>query len=399
MLTPYLPYPPVSGGQIRTLNLLKYLSKNHHATLVSLYKSNSEKKYSTHLSSYCSKVYVCKRAEKPWQFNILAKAIFTPKPLLIVRNFSQEALLLLNKLLSEEHFDVIHVETFYVMPHLMQTKIPVLLVDQTIEYQVYQHFVNKLPFFLRPFFAIDVFKLKYWETFYWEKATQVATVSELDQEVIKKTAPFLNPVIVPNGSGDEMFIKDMKPKKIGKPVFLFQGNFFWLQNQEAALFLLKNIFPLLIKAIPNAKIIIAGQETRKVKQINSKQVEFIEIHPDKSEMVKEIYQSATLFIAPIYGPGGTRLKILAAMASGLPVISTKTGIQGLEVEDSKHVLIANEPETFVAKAVEILGDEKLYNQIRKNAYELAKEKYSWNSITKKLEVVYENIIKKNENRN
>src|SRR3990167_6975787 len=98
MLTPYLPYPPASGGQIRTLNLLKYLSQNNEITLVCLYKNDEEKKYLSHLKPYCESIYLCKRAEKPWQLKNIFKAIFGPYPFLIVRNFSPEAAKVLKKL-------------------------------------------------------------------------------------------------------------------------------------------------------------------------------------------------------------------------------------------------------------------------------------------------------------
>jgi hypothetical protein len=108
MLTPYLPYPPASGGQIRTLNLLKYLSKNNEITLVSLYKKKEEIKNVAYLKKYCKHVYACKRAEKPWQIKIILETLLTFNPLLIVRNFSHEAQQLLAELTGKEKFDVIH---------------------------------------------------------------------------------------------------------------------------------------------------------------------------------------------------------------------------------------------------------------------------------------------------
>src|SRR3989338_8340877 len=95
MLTPYLPFPPSSGGQIRTLNLLKYLSKNNEITLVSLYKFEKEKEYLSPLQ-----IYLCKRAEKPWQMGNIFRAIFSLQPFLVVRNFSQEAVTVLKDLLK-----------------------------------------------------------------------------------------------------------------------------------------------------------------------------------------------------------------------------------------------------------------------------------------------------------
>ena len=175
MLTPYVPYPPSSGGQVRTYNLLKYLSKNNKITLVCLYKSPEEKQYLDKLKPYCRSVYFCQRSPNPWSLENIFKSIFTLKPFLIVRNYSQEAESILKNLLEKEKFDIIHAETFYIMPHLPKTDIPIFLLEQTIEYQVYQHFVNSLPFFVKPFFSLDILKLKIWEKDYWKKALNQKT--------------------------------------------------------------------------------------------------------------------------------------------------------------------------------------------------------------------------------
>ena len=397
MLTPYVPHPPSSGGQIRTLNLLKYLSKRHQITLVVLYKNNEEKRHYEPLKQYCKNIYLCKRAEKPWQLSNILKTLFSFMPFLIIRNYSTEASSVIGKLLKEEKFDVIHAETFYIMPHIPQTTIPILLVEQTIEYKVYQHFINSLPYCVRFLFYLDIVKLKYWERFYWRKATVVATVSHSDELMIKRLEPSIKTTIVPNGAGDEMVVDELHKKNLKNPSIFFQGNFFWLQNVEAARFLIEKIYPQLIRSIPNLHIIISGQNAQKISQYHRKNLLIMDILPDDTESVKKLFHQSTLFIAPIFGPGGTRLKILAAMASGLPVISTKVGVEGLDVRDEVHVLIANSENDFVRKISNILTNRKLYETIRKNAYTLVKERFNWKTIAQTLEIVY-TTIEKNENR-
>jgi len=391
MLTPYLPYPPASGGQIRTLYLLKYLGQNHDITLVALYKDDHEKSYADYLKSYCKEIHLCKRAEKPWQIRIILKSIFSALPFLIVRNFSQEAKTIIEKLLKEKQFDVIHAETFYIMPHIPKTDVPVLLVEQTIEYKVYQHFISTLPFYFRLPLSVDIFKLKQWETFYWHKAELVATVSESDKNEIKKLTSE-ETVVIPNGAGDEMFVDKFPSINKKNPRLLFVGNFFWLQNVEAAKYLIHKIFPKLHLELPQAQLIIAGQNSTKKlgKQANS-YIQIIDLAPDNGETVKELYHSSTIFIAPIFGPGGTRLKILASMASGLPVISTKIGVEGLAVKEGEHVLIAKNENEFVRKILFILKNEVQYKTIQKNSFSLVKNHYSWKAIAQKLENVYRSI--------
>jgi glycosyltransferase involved in cell wall biosynthesis len=394
MLTPYVPYPPASGGQIRTLNLLKYLSKNNEITLISLYKNDKDKQYIPALKNYCKHIILCKRPEKPWQARTIWKALTSTDPFLIVRNYSHEAKSAVDEVLRQETFDVIHAETFYIMPHITNTKIPIFLVEQTIEYKVYQHFVNSLPFFIRPLFMMDIMKLKRAERYYWKKALLVGGVSEADTKEIRSLEPSIKPVIIPNCAGDEMFVEKLNPKNLNKPTILFIGNFDWLQNTEAVKILAEKIAPIIHVKIPGAKIIVAGQNANKKLPLKSgDNIEIISLAQDDSNTVLRLYKESTLFIAPIFGPGGTRLKILAAMASGLPVISSQTGVEGLNLDNDKHVLIANTPDEFVKQTIRILKDEKLYETIRKNSYDLAVKEYSWKHIAAKLEIVYKQIKK------
>lgn len=396
MLTPYVPYPPSSGGQIRTFNLLKYLSKKHQITLVALYKNEEEKIYKKFLAPYCDRIYLCQRPPKPWTFKNIFRAIFSFYPFLVIRNLSNEAKNLIENLLNNESFDAIHAETFYVMPHIPETEIPVILVEQTIEYKVYQHFLKSLPLAIQPFLYFDILKLIYWEKFYWQKASIVGCVSTKDEEVIKKIQTNIKTALIPNGAGDEMIVKKLPKKNLKKPLIIFQGNFNWLQNIEAAKFLVNKIFPLLIKTNPNINLIISGQNASKINNIKNSKIKIIDLSLKETYKVKNFYQKATIFIAPIFGPGGTRLKILAAMASGLPVISTPTGIEGLEVEDGKHVLIAKNEKEFVEKIFLLLNNLSFYENLRKNAYQLVLEKYSWKKIANNLSQIYQQI--KNENR-
>lgn len=392
MLTPYLPYPPASGGQIRTLNLLKYLSRNNEITLIALYKDPIEKLNAKQLEKYCKKIYLCKRAKKPWQIKNILKAIFSFLPFLIVRNYSSEAKNIIAELLSKNNYDVIHAETFYIMPHIPQTNIPILLVEQTIEFMVYQHFISTLPFLLKIFLNVDIIKLRFWEKLYWKKANIVATVSHYDEAIIKLLVPTLTPVVIPNGAGDDMFVEKLEPKSWKIPRLLFVGNFSWLQNTEAAEYLIAHVLPKLRKELTNVQLLIAGQRAKeKISADPTNGVEVIDLAQDDTVKVQQLYREATLFVAPIFGPGGTRLKILAAMASGLPVISTQVGVEGLSVNNGHHALIADSPKEFIRQILLALKNRKLYEEMRTLSYNLAKQKYSWEAIAHELEVVYSNI--------
>lgn len=390
MLTPYPPYPPSSGGQVRSYNLLKNLGKKHRIVLVALIKTETEKKLLKNLEKYCEKIYICKRSKNPWTATNIIKSIFGVYPFLIVRNFSYEAKEVIFNLIKNDHFDLIHAETFYIMPHLPETNIPILLVEQTIEYQVYQHFVKSLKyFFLKPFFYFDVLKLKFWERQFWKKADLVVAVSDADRKKMLNLLPNLTVKIIPNGAGEDLTDIYQKEKTVAKPVFLYQGNFSWLQNVEAANLLAKNIFPKIKKILPESVCYIAGQQAKdKIKHLEKNEVKIVDIDSSNIEIVKKMYQKASVFLAPISGPGGTRLKVLGAMAAGVPVISSRTGVEGLEITDKENIIIANNDEEFVKNAIQILKDRNLYKKIRINARRLVDEKYNWFKIAQDLEKTY-----------
>ncbi len=393
MLTPYLPYPPSSGGQIRSYNLIKELSKHHEIYLIGLIKQNTEKEHIAHLQKYCKEIHACSRSKTPWTFKNIFKSVFGFLPFVVVRNYSQEARVVVEKLLKREQIDLIHAETFYVMPHIPKTNVPILLVEQTIEYRVYQHYIDNLPIPLLPkLLKIDIMKLKYWEKTYWQKASIVGAVSEEDKHEMHKLIPNLPVEIIPNAAGEDLM--ELYSKKINRTdvTFLYVANFSWLQNVEGAEILAQKVFPKILKEIPEARCIIAGQYAReKIVHLTGERIEILDLPKTSIAAVKEAYGKGLIFIAPLEGPGGTRLKILGAMASGLPVISSKTGVAGLDVHDGKNVLIAKNADEFAQKAKLILQDHDLFVSIRSNARRLVEEQYAYPKIAAKLERVYQHI--------
>lgn len=395
MLTPYLPYPPSSGGQIRSYNLIKQLSRKNEIYLVGLIKNDEEKKHIAHLKKYCKEIYACKRSKTPWTVSNILKSVFGPLPFVVVRNFSKEAKRTIESILNTTSIDLIHAETFYVMPHIPTTNVPVLLVEQTIEYMVYQHYIENLKIPILPFFLkIDIFKLKYWEKTYWKKADLVGAVSIDDKDQMQKLLPDLHVEIIPNAAGEDLMELYASKKNTPKPTFLYVANFLWLQNVEGAEILATKIFPEIQKMIPKSRCIIAGQyANEKLKGILKSDVEIIDLAKDSIEAVKKAYSDGCVFMAPLEGPGGTRLKILGAMAAGLPVISSPTGVAGLSVTDGVNCLIAKNSKQFANKAVELLGNKKLFMTIRTNARKLVEDSYEYSGIAKKLEGVYRTLKK------
>lgn len=393
MVTPYVPYPPNSGGQTRTFNLIKNLSKKHEITSFSFLRTDHAEPDLGELKKYCKKVSIFRRKKSFSSVGKILKTAISSYPYLANMYSYSEVREAIKKELAANKYDLIHVETYYIMPNIPETDVPVLLAEQTIEYLVYQHFAKTLPIYLwpiRPFLFIDVAKHKYWEKFFWKKAKKVVAMSEDDKKKMLELVPNLSVGVVPNGVRSDFFTEKLKVEKRNYPRLLFVGNFNWLQNREAAEVLVKRIWPEIKKELPEAKLWIVGREpTEAIKLLADDSVEV----SDGVEDIREAYQSSDLLIAPIYGGGGTRYKILEAMASGLSVVTTKIGIEGLGATNRVHALFTNDEKKLADFAVEMIRDKKLARNISQAAKKLVLDSFDWDSVSDRLDKIYEETAK------
>ncbi len=388
MLTPYLPYPLVSGGQIRTYNLLKHLSKSHQITLFALIKDYQEEEYLPELKKYCHQIKLFKRTQKPWALRNIVLAGLTPYPFLVTRNWPLSMKKAIKTELNQGQYDLIHAETFYMMPNIPQTNIPIILVEQTIEYLGYQDYLKRTPSLLKPFLAFDVAKIKFWERYYWQKADKLITMSEEDKTFIQQSLPkkSLNLDVVANGV-DLDFFSQVKKHLPSNPTVLFVGTFKWLPNVEAVELIIKQIWPLIIRKLPQAKLKIVGfSPTPKIKAYaQDPSIDVLGGIPD----IRQAFATSHVLLAPIKSGKGTRFKVLEALITGTPVVATNLAVEGLAVEPGKHVLTSDNPQELARLTLEVLQDKQLQQRLSRSGRQVVRNHYSWDIIAKHLDNIYQ----------
>jgi glycosyltransferase involved in cell wall biosynthesis len=391
MLTPYLPYPLLSGGQIRTYNLLKKLSHKHQITLFALIKNDEEKQYVSELEKYCHKVRVFKRSEKPFTLKNIFKTVFSSFPFLVIRNQANGSLEAVKKEIVSENYDLIHAETFYMMPHIPECQIPIILVEQTIEYLGYESYAKKAPFFLRPLLNVDVKKIHLWETHYWRKAQRLIVMSEEDRQFIAKEAKdTLSKIDVVANGVDTKWFAQKERQHASEPTILSVGTFKWLPNIEAVDFLVKKVWPLIKKAVPSARLMIVGNApTKTVLNYGLKDPQITVA--GKVADIRDAFTSAHVLVAPVFSGKGTRYKILEAMASGTPVVASKIAVEGLDVRDGEDVLTSNQAVDMADLTVRLLSDTKLWHKLADNGRRFVSQNYDWDLISRKLDSIYQAI--------
>ena len=383
MLTPYLPYPLYSGGQIRSYNLLKNLSKKHQITLFSFIRSDKEIEYLKNLRPFCREVRVFRRRQ-PWDPRNLLLALFTPYPFLVSIYLSRSFRRAITEELASGNYDLIHAETFYIMPNLPQTKIPTLLVEQTIEYLVYQQFVRDFKFWpVKPLLYFDVLKINLWEKYFWRRASRLAAMSDSDRQMMNQSVKDKKVDVVANGVDSDYFSR-VKPRA-GK-IVLFIGNFKWLPNRDAAQFLAKAIWPKIIVRFPRARLLIVGRNpTKEILQLVQAG---IKIEGNVAD-IRTAFARASVLLAPTRNGRGTKYKVLEAMASGLPVVTTKLGIEGIDAKDS--VLVAESAEALAGQAIRVLENRQLSRRLAAKAKKIVYRQYNWGNISNRLNLVYQQL--------
>lgn len=392
LVSSYLPYPLHSGGHIRLYNLLKQIQKDHEVTLICEKRQHQTDVDVREVQKICKNVITVDR-RKQWGYKNIFQTGFSVYPFLITGHTLAQLRDGIDQALQNEHFDLIHVETSYVLQNVPDTRIPIVLIEHNIEYLVYKRYASNAPFLLKPFLYFDVFKLKMIEEKFWYRATKVIAVSEQE----KKQMNVPHSVVVPNGVDIEKFkLKDLAKrnnKKIQK--ILFIGDFKWIQNRDTVKWILQNIWPRIKTQLPAATLWIVGKNIPQSITSLSEEDRNVIFDTQNTMESHTIFSEADVLLSPIRVGGGTSYKILEAMASGTPVVTNKLGAEGLKAEKRDDVLVAESPEELAKAVVTVLTDDKLYATIAKNARKQIEEHYSWEKIAKQLEEVYVSVIKKN----
>lgn len=388
-VSPMLPFPLHSGGQTRSFSLIKGLAKRgHRITLFSFVRSLDEKKFVPQMEKYCQEVRVFKR-RPVWSLVNLGLAIFSPLPFAAALYFSPGVKRAITEKLKEESFDILHFESFYTAPVLVENgNFKTVLGEENIEYLIYQAYIAQKRFFpFRLCLDFDIWKMRWFEKKMWERVDRVLALSQRDAEIIEKATRKPCPVIY-NGVDIDYF-SQVVPKPHCQPTILFIGIFKYLANQNAVEFLVSQIWPQVLKKLPEAKLWLVGKSpTPKIKSFVSRSV----IVDDKVEDVRMAYANSDILVAPLRIASGSQIKILEAMASCVPVVTTSLCAEGIEAKHGAHVLVADRPEEFVDCMIRLLEDQSLHRKLTTQARKLVEEKYSWEKIIDKLEKVYQSLL-------
>lgn len=385
-LTYDLPYPLVSGGKLRAYHLIKGLSQNHQIDLFSFIRSKDQLQYLPELQKYCGRMKTFKRP-RVWRLRNVLRSGFSYLPFAAVVYDYLQVRIILERMLKEGDYDLVHFESFYpavYLPFVKDLGFQTLMGNENVEYQIYRRYMEQKRFpLLRWLLSVDILKMRKFEERLWRLAAVNIAPSEDDADTILEVTGE-ECFVIPNAVDTASF-SQIKREANDKPVCLFVGDFTYLTNQDAVEWLAKEIIPRFSLLTSHFPLLIVGRNpTKEIKDLASENV----VIDSMVEDIRDAYARADVFLAPIRIGSGTRLKILEAMAAGLPVVSTTIGAEGLDVRDGENILLADDPHEFLQKTVELLKDGALRAKIGAAGRDLVRQKYDWRQSVQKLNEVY-----------
>lgn len=405
-LSHFAPYPPKGGAMQRSYNMIKQLSGDEEVTLVSLvsfskvssFYGDYEEGYreiKNELEKICKHVelvpYGRYKRKLTKIFNGF-KTLFTRDCFDVVSLKSSELQIRLDDVLQQRDFDVMHVDTIGLWPYIKETCIPVILNHHNIESHMLERRAQMAKWPFKTYLKIQANKLYKLE----RKASQIAemniTCSTLDGDRLKEHGK-IKVVTIPNGVDLDYFTrrKDYDLSK-GKEL-IFAGGLDWYPNRDAMVFFSEKIWPLLnqkksdkpFKMTVVGKGVIPSLNELSNKDSNLKVAGFV-------DDVRDYLEDAGIYVCPIKDGGGTKLKVLDALAMGVPLVAHPISCEGIDVTNGKDVIFAESPQEFAEAIMSLSDDELLRKDLSQNGRLLIEELYSYKKIGVKMIEQYQDVV-------
>ncbi len=384
MLMPYAPYPPKSGAIARMFYELKTLGAIHSVVLVALAFSKAEIAYETELEKYCDLAVLVALGDAPPR---------KPEEPKSVNRYSSQRFRSVLQQLQSARFDIVSHNFVYTAQY--EEFFPEafhILAEHNIESELLRrsaciqqdaknlHRLAEQTDAVKDFWEAEreAQLLATYEDEIWAKFPLRTTVSDLDKQILDDRCSFGQTLVVNNGIDTASV--DLLPRhcQLSYKRLLFIGTMSYYPNIDAVLYFTEEILPHIWERDPEICFWVAGASPPQTVTDLSKEPR-IRVIANPEDM-SAVARDCSISIAPIRFGSGTRIKILHAMAMGLPVVSTGLGCEGLQVNSEEHLLVGDSPVEFATATVRLATDSDLQEKLRANGRKLVERLYDWNGI-------------------
>jgi sugar transferase (PEP-CTERM/EpsH1 system associated) len=394
LVSPWMPWPPHDGGRIRILNTLRHLARQHRVTLVAPARTPRDAAVVPEVAALCEEVVTTPLSGGPALVARALRGVVDGRPLIQTIHEGRPLAERIRRLTVARPFDIVQVEFSWFAPTLRA-----LHEHCRARTVLTMHNVESLRFAreLRSGTSLARRLVLGWDQRFgsgWEQEAVrtvdgVAVVSDTERQWVERAAPATIVAVAPNGVDTEHF----RPLPVpAHGPLVFTGAMDYPPNVDAVVWFCRDVWPGLRRRSPDLRLDVVGRApTRPVRALDGRMgVRVTGEVPD----VRRYLANAGAVIVPLRAGGGTRLKILEAMAMGRPVISTTLGAEGLDVAAGSEIVLADTPDDFARAIERVITSPETARRLGAAGRRLAVARYDWQHCLQPLDTLYARLLER-----
>lgn len=377
-LAPRAPWPLDTGAKLRNYYLARVVAV--HAS-VSLLAFSEGDQHPPNLTNPYAQIVTVPR-DQGYSFGKLLRGAVGRMPLPLLNYTSEEMKQALARTLGENAFDIIQIESMHLMNYLPTIREahsrPLVICDwHNVESDLMRQYAESQSNVARKTYARRTARLMSdYEKRALDEFDAHIVVSDHDAERLRRVNSGSRIRVIENGVDVDFYAGDGQTKI--KKRIVFVGSMDYHANIEAAISFAKNVWPVVHEKYRELIFTIVGRDPApSVRELTT--VAGVEV-TGSIEDVRPYYREALMAVVPLKVGGGSRLKILEAMAAGVPVVSTLRGAEGLHVHSGGNILLSNTTEELANAIFNLMNDPNLREQIVLGGRQLVADRYDWSKL-------------------
>jgi glycosyltransferase involved in cell wall biosynthesis len=394
IVDPDLSYPPTNGKRLRTLHLMVRLAKRHDITYLCRSDPRTPKEAKearVYLADHRIQTTMIDHQLTPKKglrfYTKLALNLLSPLPYSIAAHDGPQIRQAIRRHAESVPVDLWQFEwSAYVDALDGMPRVPRIVIAPNIDSLIWQRYYETERHFLKRWYIKQQWhKLLRHERRTFHDCDRLVTVSDEDACVAREWFGVDHVSVVENGM-DRKFFEGVQGGQDPKRILLL-GSLDYRPNIDAVDIMLDQVLPRVLAREPDARLCIVGRSPSERLTMRVKRHPGVELHADVADVRPFLAKSGVL-VVPLRVGGGSRLKILEALAAGLPVVSTRVGAEGLDLVPGRHLEIADTPEQMAAAAVKSMRDPGKALAAARAGRAHVFERYDWDVLADKLEQVW-----------
>jgi glycosyltransferase involved in cell wall biosynthesis len=385
-----LPWPPDIGPRVRDYNLIRHTAESCSVLVLSLATEGGCPE-TARLGELCELVEAFPQRRRSFREHAagLARGALAGRPLATHPFFYAEFAARIREVVASRRVDVVQIEHSFLAPYVLavpkEAGCRTVLSLHNIGARQYGRMVGmKVGPVRRAGHLVKWLAMLRWEPRWARRFDHTVVVSQEEKRLLQRGDPTLPVTVVENGV-DTRACRPLEPAGDDGGM-IFVGTLGYPPNSAAAVYFCEKILPRIRREVPHAHLtVVGGNPPARLRRLAGEG--FLTVTGRVPDVTPH-YRDSAVSVVPLRAGGGTRLKILEAMALGRPVVSTSLGCEGLDVTDGRHLLIADSPEEFAAKVGLLLKSPRRRQDLAEEARLLVEKTYDWAVIGRKLVGLY-----------